>query len=89
MLETSYDLNLGQLFKITLELQRYLWQKLKLKKTQNLSRATTQKQVSSLIPKVGTLEEKGQYVTIAFTTTYDYLVFATKFLFSMTIVPLC
>jgi hypothetical protein len=41
MLETSYTLNLGQLFKITLELKRYLWQKLKLEKTQNLSRATT------------------------------------------------
>ncbi len=27
-----------------------------------------------------TLEEKGQYVTNAFTTTCDYLVFATKFL---------
>jgi hypothetical protein len=27
-----------------------------------------------------TLEEKGQYVTITFTTTCNYLVFATKFL---------
>jgi hypothetical protein len=29
---------------------------------------------------IGTLEEKGQYVTNAFTTTCDYLVFVTKFL---------
>jgi hypothetical protein len=27
-----------------------------------------------------TVEEKTQYVTNAFTTTYDYLVFVTKFL---------
>ncbi len=32
MLETSYVLNLGQLFKIALELKRSLWQKLKPKK---------------------------------------------------------
>jgi hypothetical protein len=32
MLETSYALNLGQLFKIVLELKRYIWQKLKPKK---------------------------------------------------------
>jgi hypothetical protein len=38
---------------------------------------------------ISPLEEKGQYVTIAFTTTSNYLVFATKFLLSMTIVTLC
>jgi hypothetical protein len=32
MLETSYTLNLGQLFKIAHELKRYLWQKLNQKK---------------------------------------------------------
>jgi hypothetical protein len=32
------------------------------------------------------LEEKGQYVTITFTTTYNYLVFATKL---QTIVTSC
>jgi hypothetical protein len=35
------------------------------------------------------LEEKGQYVTITFTTTCNYLVFATKFLLSTTIVTSC
>jgi hypothetical protein len=49
MLKTSYTLNLGQLLKIDLELKRYLWQKLKPNKTQNVS-----KQVASLIPEVGT-----------------------------------
>jgi hypothetical protein len=33
ILETSYTLNLGQLLKITPKLKRYIWQKLKLKKT--------------------------------------------------------
>jgi len=54
MLETNYTLNLGQLLKITFELNKYLWQKLKLEKTQNVSKATTNKHVSSSIPKVGT-----------------------------------
>ncbi len=54
MLETSYTLNLGQLLKITPKLKIYLWQKLKPKKTQNLSRTTTEKQVGFSIPKVGT-----------------------------------
>jgi len=35
------------------------------------------------------LQEKGQYVTITFTTTCNYLVFATKKLLSMTIVTSC
>jgi hypothetical protein len=43
---------LGQFLKITLELNKYLW--LKLEKIQNLSRATTNKQVGSSVPKVGT-----------------------------------
>jgi hypothetical protein len=54
MLETGYTLNLGQLFKIALELKRYLWQKLKPKKTQSLNITTTKKQISSLVPEVGT-----------------------------------
>jgi hypothetical protein len=54
MLETSYNLNLGQLFKITLELKKYLWQKLKLEKIHNLSTATAKKQVDFLGPKVRT-----------------------------------
>jgi hypothetical protein len=41
MLETNYTLNLGQLIKITPKLKRYLWQKLKPKKTQNVCRTTT------------------------------------------------
>ncbi len=53
MLETRYTLILGQLLKIALELKRYLWQKLKPKKTQNLNTATTKKQVGSLVPEVG------------------------------------
>jgi hypothetical protein len=35
------------------------------------------------------LEKKGQYVTITFTTTCNYLVFATKFCLSTTIVTSC
>jgi hypothetical protein len=54
MLETSYILSLGQLLKIAPKLKRYLWQKLKLEKTLNLSRTTTKKQVGSLVPKVRT-----------------------------------
>jgi hypothetical protein len=53
MLETSYIFNLGQLLKIALELKIYVWQQLKLKKTQNLRKVTTEKQVGFLIPKVG------------------------------------
>jgi hypothetical protein len=45
---------LGQLFKITLELKKNLWQKLKLEKTHNLNKATTNKQVVSSILEVGT-----------------------------------
>jgi hypothetical protein len=33
MLKTNYIFNLGQLLEITHELKKYLWQKLKLKKT--------------------------------------------------------
>jgi hypothetical protein len=51
MLKISYTLSLGQLFKTTFELKKYLWQKLKLEKTQNLGRATIEKQVGSLVPK--------------------------------------
>jgi hypothetical protein len=54
MLNTSYILNLVHLFKIALEFKRYIWQKLKREKIQNLSRTTKDKQVSSLEPKVGT-----------------------------------
>ncbi len=43
MLEKIYILNLGQLLKITLELKRYFWQKLKPKKIQSLSKTTTEK----------------------------------------------
>ncbi len=42
------------MLKIAHELKRYLWQKLKLKKTWNVNKATTNKQVGSLVPKVGT-----------------------------------
>jgi hypothetical protein len=54
MLETSYIFNLGNLLKITFKLKKYLWQKLKLEKIQNFNRATTDKHVGSLVPKVGT-----------------------------------
>ncbi len=53
MLETSYILRLGQLLKIAPQLKRYFWQKLKLERTQNVSRATIEKQVGSLVPEVG------------------------------------
>ncbi len=55
MFETSYTLNLGQLLEIALELKKYLWQKLKLEKTQNLNRTTIDKQVGSLELKVRTI----------------------------------
>ncbi len=55
MLKTSYTLNLGQLLKITLELKRYLWQKLKPKENQNVSKTTTNKQISPFILEVGTI----------------------------------
>jgi len=50
----SYTLNLGQLLKIIHELKRYLWQKLKPEKIQNVSKKTIEKQVCSLIPEVKT-----------------------------------
>jgi hypothetical protein len=50
----SYTLNLGQLLKIIHELKRYLWQKLKPEKIQNVSKKTIEKQVGSLIPEVKT-----------------------------------
>ncbi len=53
MLETSYTLNLGQLLKIALELKRYIWQKLKLNKIQNVSKTTTKKEVGFLVSEVG------------------------------------
>ncbi len=43
MLKTSYTLNLGHLLKITPELKKYLWEKLKLEKIQNVNRATIDK----------------------------------------------
>jgi hypothetical protein len=54
MLKTSYTLNLGQLFKIVLELKRYLLHKLKLEKTHSLSKPNIKKQDGYLIPEVGT-----------------------------------
>jgi hypothetical protein len=45
MLEISYIWNLGQLLKIVHELKKYLWQKLKPKKTRNVNKVTTKKQV--------------------------------------------
>jgi hypothetical protein len=41
VLGTCYILNLRQLLKKTPKLKRYLWHKLKLKKIQNVSKATT------------------------------------------------
>ncbi len=55
MQETSYTLNLGQFFKIAPKLKGYFWQKLKLKKIQNVSKTTTEKQVGSLIREVRTI----------------------------------
>jgi undecaprenyl pyrophosphate phosphatase UppP len=55
MLKINYTLNLGQLLKIALELKRYFWQKLKLKKIQNVSKTTIHKQVNSLVLEVGTI----------------------------------
>jgi hypothetical protein len=55
MLKTSYILNLGQLFKIILDLKQYLWQKLKPERIKNLSKAMISKQVGPLVLKVGTI----------------------------------
>ncbi len=52
MQKTSYTLNLGQLLKITHELKRCFWQKLKPKKIQNVSKTYKKKQVGSLVPEV-------------------------------------
>jgi hypothetical protein len=43
---------LGQFLTIALKLKRYPWQKLKPKKTQNLNRVTTNKQVGSVALEV-------------------------------------
>jgi hypothetical protein len=43
MLKPNYTLNLRQLLKIAHELKRYLWKKLKQKKTQNVSKTTSEK----------------------------------------------
>jgi hypothetical protein len=43
------------LLKIAHKLKRYIWQKLKQKKNQNLNKATIDNQVSSSRPKVGTI----------------------------------
>jgi hypothetical protein len=45
---------LKKLFKIALELKRYLWQKLKPGKTQNVNKTITKKQVDSSILKTRT-----------------------------------
>jgi hypothetical protein len=42
------------LFKIAPKLKIYFWQKLKPDKTQNVSKATIDKQVGSLVPEVRT-----------------------------------
>jgi hypothetical protein len=55
MLQIKYILNLGQLFKITFKLKKYLWQKSKPDKTHNVSKVTTLKQISFSIPEVGTI----------------------------------
>jgi hypothetical protein len=55
MLETSYTLNLGELLEIALKLKTYIWQKLKPKKTHNLTITTIEKQVSFLVLKVRTI----------------------------------
>ncbi len=47
-------MNLGQLFKITPNFKIYLWQKLKLERSQNVYRVTIDKQVGFSILEVGT-----------------------------------
>jgi hypothetical protein len=43
------------LIKIAPKLKRYLWQKLKPEKTQNVTKTTTEKQVGSLVLEVRTI----------------------------------
>ncbi len=54
MLETSYTLNLGQLLKMAHELNRYLWQKMKLYKPQIIVKTITKK-ITSIVSKVVTM----------------------------------
>ncbi len=49
MLET---LNLGKLLNIAPKLKKYLWQKLKQKKTQNVSKVTIEKQMGPSVPEI-------------------------------------
>ncbi len=41
------------MLEIAPELKNYLWQKLKLEKTQNVSKETINKHIGSFVPKVG------------------------------------
>jgi hypothetical protein len=52
MLKTSYTLNLAQLFNIAPKFLKIFLAEVKPKKTQNLSRATINKQISSSILEV-------------------------------------
>ncbi len=52
MLETSYTLNLGQLTKITPNLKKYLWQKLKANKPYINTRPMNEKATSYVVPNI-------------------------------------
>jgi hypothetical protein len=45
MFKKNHTLNLGQLLKIPPKVKKYLWHKLKPEKIENVSKATTDKQV--------------------------------------------
>jgi hypothetical protein len=49
MLETTYTLRLGQLLKITLDLKKYMWLKLKQKKSNIATKVTSEPSVATMI----------------------------------------
>jgi len=49
MLETTYTLRLDQLLKITLDLKKYMWQKLKLKKLNIVTKQILQPNVAIMV----------------------------------------
>jgi len=52
MLKTNYTLNLGQLLKMSYELKKSLWQKMKPNKPQNVAKIIIEKIVPFIVPKV-------------------------------------
>jgi len=54
MLETNYTLNLGQLIKITIDLKKYLWQKMKTNKPDMNTKAVNEKAITFVVLDIST-----------------------------------